>query len=309
MSLILAGMAYMRMDYDIICSVHLWSHVLPTLLGWCVKLLGKNSVGGGDNGNKGSSNKNKKQQQSIKKKKAAELSSTPPPSLTMSMGISTLLLVSLPFCLYICRLFSNPTFLSLVIQHVPMPVSNAFHYMFPIDELAASYDIVTSFVSDKELLHDMVAHLLFVTFHIQMGLGHIGIAFLTSEQRRKNMLIRMDVENPNPNTNGGSKKKCKKEQNVDGDTTTKTKFDPSRKFRRTAPSFILFTVLPYMFQIILFGNLNKFAFMNVQNQIHRSVRIQELFDHDSHLTAIASESATSPDVYAGSMDTVVATGV
>ena len=190
-----------------------------------------------------------------------------------------------------------------------MPVSNAFHYMFPIDELAASYDIVTSFVSDKELLHDMVAHLLFVTFHIQMGLGHIGIAFLTSEQRRKNMLIRMDVENPNPNTNGGRKKKGKKEQNVNGDTTTKTKFDPSRKFRRTAPSFILFTVLPYMFQIILFGNLNKFAFMNVQNQIHRSVRIQELFDHDSHLTAIASESATSPDVYAGSMDTVVATGV
>jgi len=61
-------------------------------------------------------------------------------------------------------------------------------------------------------------------------------------------------------------------------------------------------------QIILFGNLNKFAFINVQNQIHRSIRIQELFDHDSHLTAIASESATSPDVYASNMDTVVAIG-
>jgi hypothetical protein len=297
MSIILAGMAYMRMDYDVICSVHLWSHVLPTLLGWCVNLLGKNS---------GEGKKGSKKQQS-KKKKAAE---SPPPSLTMSIGISTLLLVSLPSCLYMCRLFSNLTFLSLVIQQVPTPVSNAFHYMFPIEELAASYDIVTSFVSDKELLHDMLAHLLFVTFHIQMGLGHIGIAFLTSEQRRKNMLIRMDVENPNPNTtNGGNKKKGKKEQNVNGEhTTKKMKFDPSRKFRRTAPSFILFAVLPYMFQIILFGNLNKFAFMNVQNQIHRSVRIQELFDHDSHLTAIASESATSPDVYAGSMDTVVATG-
>ena len=295
MSLLLAGMAFMRMDYDVICSVHLWSHVLPTLLGWCVKLLGK----------KNAEKKGKKQ-----KKKAASSSATPPSS-AMSIGISTLLLVSLPSCLYICRLFSNPTFLSLIIQHVPTPISNAFHYMFPIEELTASYDIVNSFVTDKELLHDMLAHLLFVTFHIQMGLGHIGIAFLTSEQRRKNMLIRMDVENPNPN-----KKKSKKndpQQNGNGEHTThqtkkEKKFDPSRKFRRSAPAFILFTVLPYMFQIILFGNLNKFAFINVQNQIHRSVRIQELFDHDSHLTAIASESATSPDVYAWSMDTVVATG-
>ena len=58
----------------------------------------------------------------------------------------------------------------------------------------------------------------------------------------------------------------------------------------------------------ILGNLNKFAFIQVQNQIHRSVRIHELFDHDSHLTALASDGATSPDVYASSMDTVVATG-
>ena len=70
--------------------------------------------------------------------------------------------------------------------------------MFPIHELHASYDIIHSFVSDKVMLHDMLCHLLFVTAHIQVGLGHIGIAFLTSEQRRKNMLIRMDVDNPSP---------------------------------------------------------------------------------------------------------------
>lgn len=56
------------------------------------------------------------------------------------------------------------------------------------------------------------------------------------------------------------------------------------------------------------GNLNKFAFVNIRDQIHRSVRIHELFDHDSHLTALSSDGATSPDVYAGSMDTVVSTG-
>jgi hypothetical protein len=40
------------------------------------------------------------------------------------------------------------------------------------------------------------------------------------------------------------------------------------------------------------------------------VRIHELFDHDSHLSALAGDGngATSPDVYATSMDTIVSTG-
>ena len=124
--------------------------------------------------------------------------------------------------------------------------------MFPISELSASYNIICSFVSDKELLHDMIVHLLFVTFHIQVSLGHIGIAFLTSEQRRKNMLIRMDVdekEDVGSSNNVGKKKG----NGVASKGKEKKKFDPSAKFRRSAPTFILFTVLPYMFQIILFG--------------------------------------------------------
>lgn len=111
--------------------------------------------------------------------------------------------------------------------------------------------------------------------HIQFGLGHIGIDFLTSEQKRKNMLIRMDVDNPPPDENGIANRK----DNVDQEK--KKKFDPSRKFRRSAPTFILFTVIPYMFQIILFGNLNNFSFMYVRNQIHNKVRIDELFNHVS----------------------------
>ena len=47
--------------------------------------------------------------------------------------------------------------------------------------------------------------------------------------------------------------------------------------------------------------------MYVRNEIHRSVRVKELFEHDSHLTALANDSATSPDVYASAMDTVVST--
>ena len=119
------------------------------------------------------------------------------------------------------------------------------------------------------------------------------------------MLIRMDVDNPKPK---GDKKKSNNTENGDGHKTEKDEnFDPSRKFRRSAPTFILLSVLPYMFQIILFGNLNNFSFMYVRNQIHRSVRIQELFNHDAHLTALANDSASSPDTYASAMDTVVTT--
>ena len=40
------------------------------------------------------------------------------------------------------------------------------------------------------------------------------------------------------------------------------------------------------------------------------MRIHELFEHDSHLSALANDGngATSPDVYASSMDTIVSTG-
>ena len=50
------------------------------------------------------------------------------------------------------------------------------------------------------------------------------------------MLIRMDVEEKPNNVNGVKSSTGK----------TEKAFDPSRKFRRSAPSFILLTVLPYM---------------------------------------------------------------
>ena len=58
------------------------------------------------------------------------------------------------------------------------------------------------------------------------------------------------------------------------------------------------------------GNLNKFAFIQVRDHIHRTIRIHELFEHDSHLSALAKDGngATSPDVYADSMDTIFSTG-
>ena len=208
--------------------------------------------------------------------------------------------------------------------------------MFPLAELSAAHDVVCSFVSDKALLHEMLTHLLFVTCHVQMGLGHIGIAFLCAEQRRKNMLIRMDVDGPAGREggeerrdrtlqNGASRKEQRRPDQTQPHNGTASKSardatgagrngaaaaaaDPSLPFRRSAPAFILLSVLPYMIQIILFGNLNRFAFMNVRNRIHRAVRIRGPFDHDAHLTALAADGAAGPEVYGASVDTVVDTG-
>ena len=67
------------------------------------------------------------------------------------------------------------------------------------------------------------------------------------------MLIRMDVDEKEDVVSGSHEKDGKKKGNGEASKEKKKKFDPSAKFRRSAPTFILFTVLPYMFQIILFG--------------------------------------------------------
>lgn len=55
------------------------------------------------------------------------------------------------------------------------------------------------------------------------------------------------------------------------------------------------TALPYMIQIIAFGNMNKFAFSCVQDEMHRVIRFEQVFAVDHHLTAIAQDSAVSPE--------------
>ncbi|KAL7517980.1 hypothetical protein ACHAWX_002848 [Stephanocyclus meneghinianus] len=321
-SLILGGMAYMGIKYDLICAMHLWSHVLPWALEACWRLSGSAHAHACPRDVSGASSSTKTTGGSATNSLGEE--GSPPPSLVTSILISITSLLSIPFCLLICRLFSSPSFFDALFALTPSAVKDTIMYMFPITEMKASYDIVSAFYTtseQKKRLHDMLRHLLFVTVHIQFGLGHIGIEFLTSEQKRKNMLIRMDVENPAPDETRGGVKCSNGAQHrggtINGTGSTNSKdsgsakntgtFDASRTFRRSAPSFIIFCVLPYMFQIILFGNLNNFSFIYVRNQIHKSVRIDELFNHDSHLEALASESATSPEAYASSMDKVVST--
>eukprot|EP00804_Cyclotella_cryptica_P025185 CCRYP_016989-RC/>CCRYP_016989-RC protein AED:0.09 eAED:0.09 QI:182/1/1/1/0.8/0.81/11/1581/464 len=323
LALVLGVMAFMGIKYEWICAMHLWSHALPWALGMCWRMSGSSAedvAGARDVSGALTSSEEKGHNANS----ALGEKGSAPPSLVTSIVISTVSLLSFPLCLLICRLLSSPSFFAALPTFIPSPVKDTIVYMFPISEMTASYDIISAFYTtpeQKNRLHDMLRHLLFVTVHIQFGLGHIGIDFLTSEQKRKNMLIRMDVDNPAPVENGDNAKNANGTQHkaglTNGSRTTNGEdngsarnmgtFDASRAFRRSAPSFIFFCVLPYMFQIILFGNLNNFSFMYVRNQIHNSVRIDELFNHDSHLEALASESATSPEAYATSMDKVVST--
>ena len=92
--------------------------------------------------------------------------------------------------------FCNPMLQQLFLDYmVPNVMKQAFLYLFPIVELQKAYRIMEQFMvmEQQEFFHHMIHHLFFVTFHIQVGMGYLGIAFLRSEQSRRNQLIRLDV--------------------------------------------------------------------------------------------------------------------
>jgi hypothetical protein len=148
-------------------------------------------------------------------------------------------------------------------------------------------------------------------FVVVAGMGYLGISFLTEEQNRRNELIRLDVEGKVQNSDGGEKSnakngaaassnKDKSSTNASSDGQQKTEQQTpimmrAKKFQRSAAPFIFFTAMPYMLQIIGFGNMNKFAFTCLEHEMHRTVRLNELFDHDNNLAAMAANSATSPE--------------
>ena len=159
MSCLLGALAYMRVDYDIICAIHMWSHLMPWMLGLVWRRMTRKS--------------NKKRSGKKNKKKQFEEDFSGKPALSSSMGLSFALLLSLPSCLVLCRILSTPSVLLGLANLMPDAVIKAVNYMFPTSELAASYDIVKSFAGASSEGYDhmvvMLKHLLFVTFHIQLG--------------------------------------------------------------------------------------------------------------------------------------------
>ena len=338
-SLALGGMAFHDIGYDYIYALHLWSHALPAVL---LTFLNASSAAASLRIWEGN----------IKRKLGARVAEDgeeeeDSPSLLLSLIISIIVFISVPSCLFVTRWIMNydgysilPSVLTKtgtggMITTMPQSIVDVMYYSLPIKEIAASYNVLQTFFANDgggggggggngngQELQNMLTHLLFVTFHVQMGMGHVGIAFLMKEQDRKNMLVRMDVDDNNDDDDDDDVVNDEKEQQISKNnnkgrktnnktTTTATKQnkikDASYNFRRTAPTFIFYAVLPYMFQIIFFGNINKYAYIQVRDNIHRTVRIRELFVHDGHLTAMAaSGQQLGPSNYAEAATTIVA---
>ena len=189
----------------------------------------------------------------------------------------------------------------------PQFVFTGLEWLFPVSEMVDAYNIMVSF-AHPVVLRKQIDNLLFVTFHIQVGMGFLGIQFLRSEQDRRNQLVRMDMggwggsskatdgETGSSSTpNGKDAKSSSKSKTESSSGTSSVMMERSVAFRKAAAPFILFTALPYMIQIIVYGCVNKFVFQCLKDDLHRTVRLNELFDHDNHLIAMANDSPTSPE--------------
>ena len=188
-------------------------------------------------------------------------------------------------------------------------------YLLPLTEFADAHDIITEFVDPSEL-YVKAGHLLFVTFHIQVGMGFLGISFLRAEQSRKNALVKIEEDlkrnaaaaEEEKNDKNASKMKS---SSASGDGDEKKKeYDPSNSFRKSAGPFIFFVALPYMAQIVLYGGMNMYAFHCFRDDIHRTIRLNDLFDNDGSrfvATATSKVSNLTPESYATNSETVVTT--
>jgi hypothetical protein len=175
--------------------------------------------------------------------------------------------------------------------------TKAYHVLcllVPIEEVKNAYLILVEFVNPY-ILHLKMKHLLYITIHIQVGMGYLGINFLRKEQERKNMLIRLEDQVPaelkqeqvkehksgnsstNDNTSTSSNTSSTSKKNKSKGHQVK---DISKTFRKSAGPFIFFVALPYMAQIIFFGGLNMFAFHCFRDDFHRTIRLNGLFDED-----------------------------
>ena len=78
---------------------------------------------------------------------------------------------------------------------VPSFLLRGLEYLFPVRELLQAWHILMDLSLEPMILQRMIDHLFFVTLHIQVGIGYLGIHFLHKQQERKNQLIRLDIPN------------------------------------------------------------------------------------------------------------------
>jgi hypothetical protein len=202
--------------------------------------------------------------------------------------------------LIVCHLVASGDMFHALGLVTPSWVMEGLSWMFPIQEVQAAYDIIDDFILEPTLLQTQIARLLFITFHIQVGMGYLGINFLNKEQERRNQLVRMDMIGDDDDEEGGDQptktKNGKKQQTGENkaDASDTKKLSRAKRFQKSAAPFIFFTAVPYMIQIIGYGNLNAFAFACFKDDVHRAVRLYDLFEHDNNLVAMSLHSAKGP---------------
>ncbi len=192
-------------------------------------------------------------------------------------------------------------------------ILNALGSLLPVTELQDAYDVLTEFINPNAL-NAKISYLGFITFHIQTGMGFLGIEFLRNEQNRKNALIKIEDEAKKQKEQGqkdgnGSKPSStnSKRSNITK-IVAKEEYDASKKFRQSAGPFIFFVALPYMAQIVFYGAVNMYGYHCFRDDIHRTIRLNDLFDEGGHrFVATSIESTLSPASYATNSQTVVDT--
>jgi hypothetical protein len=267
--LLLAFLAYSNKSYDLISAVQVFSYVVPLLLFSSDQVLAPVIFIG---------------------KKVATTPTTP----KVDMRIARILLIALSaiLCLVVCHFTSSGALFRAFSIIMPTFALDGLALLFPIHELKAAYHILDEFILEDGLLRDQVARLFFITFHTQVGIGYLGIDFLKREQERRNQLVRMDMTDSLSDSNDatvGSQNDDsihpKHQENMN---------KKSQQFQRTAAPFIFFTAVPYMIKVIGYGNLNAFAYSCFKDDVHRAIRLYDLFEHDNNLVALSQHSAKAP---------------
>eukprot|EP00551_Chaetoceros_affinis_P005290 CAMPEP_0203684402 /NCGR_PEP_ID=MMETSP0090-20130426/48020_1 /ASSEMBLY_ACC=CAM_ASM_001088 /TAXON_ID=426623 /ORGANISM="Chaetoceros affinis, Strain CCMP159" /LENGTH=905 /DNA_ID=CAMNT_0050553577 /DNA_START=366 /DNA_END=3079 /DNA_ORIENTATION=+ len=211
--------------------------------------------------------------------------------------------------------------------------NNTLVSLLPIQEIKDAHNILSRFMP-QSILDTKIFYLLFVTLYIQTAMGYLGIDFLRNEQNRKNALIKIEDEakklkeeeaneeeqeaksNSTSNKQIGknskdqTKTKGKKhEQTKSLDSKANKEKDPSKKFRQSAGKFIFCVATPYMLQIVGFGAVNMYAYHCFRDDIHRTIRLNDLFQNDGQrfVATSTTTSSLSPGAYAQNAETVVNT--
>jgi len=309
LSALLGCLSFKRCEYWVLMSVHVWSYSQLFYIFFRKRITVKDTVKHVPNPYKESQGGNSALR--VVKRYAY---------LIFAVLSAQLVLI---YTIYSC---SNPDgknsfFQSSIYQLVLYPYilsTKSFHflsskfydnisYIIPITEVLDAYNILIEFVQPK-ILHTQMSHVFYVTANIQVGMGFLGIGFLTTEQDRKNTLIRLEDEAPRSrNENEGPHVSIKNGKKREVVSPTK---DISKKYNRGAASFIFFSALPYMFQLIFYGGVNMYTFHCFRDDLHRTVRLRGLFDSDGGrfvATASVDTNYRSPEEYATNMETVVTT--